>query len=81
MPELLSVALVCAGTLIAQDCSRDTALDIMVSPAHSPMECLMHAQAMAARAGLPGGGDRYLKVACEHRRGDAGRPAVARRAS
>ena len=79
MPELLSVALVCAGTLIAQDCSRDTALDIIVSPAHSPMECLMHAQAMAAQAGLPGGGDRYLKVACEHRRGD--REVMARKAS
>ena len=37
MSDLLSVALVCAGTLQAQDCSRDTALDIIVSPAHSPM--------------------------------------------
>lgn len=79
MPELLAVALVCAGTLIAQDCSRDTALDVIVSPAQSPMECLMHAQAMAAQAGLPGGGDRYLKVACEHRKGDRG--TVARQAS
>lgn len=70
MPELLSVALVCAGTLIAQDCSRDTALDIIVSPAHSPMECLLHAQAIAAHAGLPGGSDRYLKIGCEHRRSE-----------
>jgi hypothetical protein len=69
MPELLSVALVCSGTLLAQECSRETALDIIVSPARSPMECLLNAQAMAAHAGLPGGGDRYLKVACEHRRG------------
>lgn len=81
MPELLSVALICAGTLLAQDCSRDTALDVIVSPAHSPMECLMHAQALAARAGLPGDGDRYLKVACEHRRTDRDRPAMAGRAS
>ncbi len=81
MPELLSVALVCAVTLTAQDCSRDTALDIIVSPASSPMECLMHAQAMAARAGLPGGEDRYLKVACEHRHSDRGTTTVARRAS
>ncbi|MCJ2025381.1 hypothetical protein [Methylobacterium sp. J-067] len=79
MPELLAVALVCAGTLIAQDCSRDTAFDVIVSPAHSPMECLMHAQAMAAQAGLPGGGDRYLKVACEHRRTD--RAVITRQAS
>jgi hypothetical protein len=72
MSELLSVALVCAASLIAQDCSRDTALDVIVSPAHSPMECLMQAQAIAAHAGLPGGADRYLKVACEHRRIDRG---------
>lgn len=80
MSELLAVALVCAGTLLAQDCSRDTALDVVVTPARTPMECLMHAQAMAASAGLPGGGDRYLKIACEHRRADgvravAGRPS------
>lgn len=79
MPELLAVALVCAGSLIAQDCSRETALDIIVSPAQSPMECLMQAQAMAAQAGLPGGGDRYLKVACEHRRSE--RSVLARQAS
>jgi hypothetical protein len=71
MSDLLSVALVCAGTLLAQDCSRDTALDIIIAPAHSPMECLMHAQTMAAQAGLPGGGDRYLKIACEHRHSEA----------
>lgn len=81
MPELLSVALVCAGTIIAQDCSRETALDIIISPAQSPMECLMHAQAMAAQAGLPGSSDRYLKVACEHRRSDRETPLIARRAS
>ena len=80
MPELLSVALICAGTLVAQDCSRATALDIIVAPAHSPMECLMQAQVVAARAGLPGGGDRYLKVSCEHRR-EGGGPVVAGRAS
>jgi hypothetical protein len=78
MPDLLSVALVCAVSLAAQDCSRETALDIIVSPAHSPMECLMHAQAVAARAGLPGGGERYLKVACEHRHSDRSPTTVAR---
>ncbi len=67
MSELLAVALICASTLTARDCSRDTALDVIVSPAHSPMECLMHAQASAASAGLPGGEGRYLKITCEHR--------------
>jgi hypothetical protein len=81
MSELLSVALVCAGTLLAQDCSRDTALDVIVAPAHTPMECLMHAQTMAAQAGLPGGSDRYLKIACEHRHTDSGPGPVIRRAS
>ena len=81
MSELLSVALVCAGTLLAQDCSRTTALDVIVSPARSPMECLVHAQAMAAAAGLPGGDNRYLKIACEHRRTDGDRVASARSAS
>jgi hypothetical protein len=70
MAELLSVALVCAGTMLAQNCSRDTALDVIVSPARTPMECLMHGQAVAAASGLPGGDDRYLKITCERRHAD-----------
>jgi len=81
MSDLLSVALVCAGTLLAQDCSRDTALDIMIAPAHSPMECLMLAQSMAAQAGLPGGSDRYLKISCEHRRSEGQPRPLTPRAS
>ena len=81
MSELLSVALVCAGTLLAQDCSRETALDVIIAPAHTPMECFMHAQTMAAQAGFPGGEGRYLKIACEHRRTEGSPVAVARRAS
>ena len=72
MSELLAVALVCAATLAAADCTRDTALDVIVSPAHTPMECLMHAQATAAAAGMPGGDGRYLKISCEHRTRVAG---------
>ena len=67
MPELLSVALVCASTLLAKDCSRDTALDVMVAPARTPMECLMHGQTAAAATGLTAGESRYLKVTCERR--------------
>ncbi|TXM70840.1 hypothetical protein [Methylobacterium sp. WL120] len=81
MSDLLSVALVCAGTLLAQDCSRETALDVIVSPARTPMECVMHAQTMAAAAGLPGGDDRYLKISCEHRRTEGEPLVVARRSS
>ena len=53
--------------MLAKDCSRDTALDVIVSPAHTNMECVMQAQANAAHAGLPGGEGRYLKIACERR--------------
>ena len=81
MPELLAVALICATTLSARDCSRDTALDVIVTPAASPMECLMHAQASAAAAGLPGGEGRYLKIACEHRRAGGDAVRVVRRSS
>ena len=77
MSQLLAVALVCAGTLLAQDCSRKTALDVIIAPANTPMECFMHAQAMAAKAGFPGGDHRYLKIACEHRRTEATPVAVA----
>ncbi|KQP42542.1 ribosomal protein S27 [Methylobacterium sp. Leaf104] len=70
MSELLSVALVCAATLLAKDCSRDTALDVIVAPARTPMDCLMHGQVAAASTGLPGGENRYLKVTCERRHAD-----------
>lgn len=69
MSDLLSVALVCAGTVLAQHCSRETALDVIVAPARTPMECLMHGQTVAASTGLPGE-DRYLKVTCERRHAD-----------
>ena len=67
MSELLAVALVCATTLASAECSRDTALDVIVSPADTPMQCRMHAQSQAAAIGLPGGDGRYLKIVCEHR--------------
>lgn len=58
-----------------------TALDVITAPANTPMECFMGAQTMAARAGLPGGDHRYLKIACERRRTNAGSVAVTPRAS
>jgi hypothetical protein len=81
MSELLSVALVCAGTLLAQDCSRATALDVIVAPARTPMECLLHAQTMAAAAGFPGGDQRYLKITCERRHAESAPVRTADRAS
>ncbi len=70
MPELLSVALVCAGTLLARDCSRDNALDVIVSPARNPIECLMKAQVTAASTRIVEGEARYLKITCERRHAD-----------
>lgn len=70
MSELLSVALVCAGTLLAQHCSRTTALDVIVAPAKNPMECVMNGQTVAAATGLLDGESRYLKIVCERRHDD-----------
>ncbi len=35
----LTVALICASSVLAQDCTRDTALDVIVAPAASEMTC------------------------------------------
>jgi len=70
MSELLSVALICAGTLLARECTRDNALDVIVSPARTPSECLMNAQTAAASTGLAAGEARYLKITCERRHAD-----------
>ena len=68
MAEFLTVALVCASTLAAPDCSRETALDVAVAPAPSPVTCLMQGETLAAQTGLVRGRETYLKVACERRR-------------
>ncbi len=70
MSELLAVALVCSAALAAQDCSRSSALDVIVSPAHTPMECFMHGQSMAASTWSGEGEPRYVKVTCERRHAD-----------
>ena len=70
MSELLSVALICAGTLLARDCTRQNALDIIISPARTPMECLMNAQTAAASTGLSSSAAQYLKITCERRHAD-----------
>ncbi|AWN47964.1 hypothetical protein DK419_17870 [Methylobacterium terrae] len=76
MSDFLTVALVCAGALAAPDCSRETALDIAVAPAPTPIACLMQGETLAARSGLVRGGETYLKVACERRRTAALQPEM-----
>ncbi|TNC13441.1 hypothetical protein FF100_11620 [Methylobacterium terricola] len=79
MADFLTVALVCAGSLSAPDCSRDTALDVAVAPAPTPIACLMQGETLAARSGLVRGHETYLKVACERRRTAALRPEAGPR--
>jgi hypothetical protein len=69
MQGLIMVALVCGSTMLPDQCSRDTALDVIVSPARTPMDCALGGQAMAARSGLLTAGSTYLKVSCERRKG------------
>lgn len=67
MSDLLTVALICASTLPAPDCSRETALDVVVAPARSVMDCALGGQAMIARAGLAASPDVYVKIRCDRR--------------
>jgi len=67
MSEMLTVALVCASLISAPECSRETALDVIVAPAPSPIQCLMQGQAMVAHAGLAESPDVYVKIDCERR--------------
>ena len=68
MSELLTVALICAHLLNTSDCSRETAIDVIVAPAKNPTECLRQGQAIVAQTGMAADGDVYVKVACERRR-------------
>jgi hypothetical protein len=67
MSDLLTVALICASTVPAPDCSRETALDVVVSPARSAMECALGGQAMIAASGLASSPDLYVKIRCDRR--------------
>ncbi len=69
MADLLTVAMICASTVPHPDCSRVTALDVIVSPADTPFLCLMQGQTLAANSlGVTLSDGQYLKVACERRR-------------
>jgi hypothetical protein len=69
MSTLLTVALICAATTQVGDCTRDTAIDVVTSPASTPFECIMQGQTIIASglgASLQDGA--YLKVSCSRRR-------------
>lgn len=68
MNSLLAVVLVCALSVEPADCTRETALDVIVQPVGMPTECMKVGPAIAAEAfgALDG---RYVKTACERRKG------------
>ena len=67
MNTILVVALVCANSVQAPDCTRETALDVITGPAHSLQECLIQGPTMAAGAGRGGEQGTYVKTRCEQR--------------
>lgn len=67
--QLLAVALVCAVSTPVQECSRATALDVVVARVVTPIECAMRGQTLiAASFGTEVGQNNYLKVICERQR-------------
>ncbi|GJE74417.1 MULTISPECIES: hypothetical protein [Methylorubrum] len=69
MNPILVVALVCASTVQVPDCSRETALDVIVGPAHTLQECLIQGPVLAASAGHTETDSKtYVKTRCEQRR-------------
>ncbi|MGU3537669.1 hypothetical protein [Methylobacterium sp. A54F] len=68
MNQILVIALVCASSVQAPDCSRETALDVITGPAHTLQECLIQGPVLAANAGHGGGEGSYVKTRCEQRR-------------
>lgn len=67
MSQIVVVALICAATVQAPDCSRDTATDVVTGPAHTLQECLIQGPVLAANAGFKGGDGAYVKTRCEQK--------------
>ncbi len=68
MAEVLVVALVCANSMQASDCTRDNALDVITAPAHSLQECLIQGPTMVANSAHGAAAkDTYIKTRCERR--------------
>ncbi|WP_232628358.1 hypothetical protein [Methylobacterium sp. Leaf118] len=67
MNPILVVALICASSVQVPDCSRETALDVIIGPANTLQECLIQGPVLAASAG-PADANTYVKTRCERRR-------------
>lgn len=68
MNSILVIALVCASSVQMPDCSRETALDVIIGPAHTLQECLIQGPVLAASAGHGGAANTYVKTRCEQRK-------------
>jgi hypothetical protein len=68
MSSITSVILICANALLPQDCTVDSAADMLEGlEANTPIDCLMSSQALIAQSALlPANmaADHYLKVIC-----------------
>lgn len=65
-PDLFAaLVLVCSG--IQEDCTADTALDVIRGPGtESPITCAMRSQALVASLARPLQENEYLKIVCKH---------------
>ena len=68
MNQIIVVALICAASVQAPDCSRETALDVVTGAAHTLQECLVQGPVLAASTGFKGEDGAYVKTRCEQRR-------------
>ena len=68
MSPITAVILICATALPPQDCTVDSATDMLKGlGANTPIECLMSSQALIAQSALlpaDEAADHYLKVIC-----------------
>lgn len=72
MASLIAVSLICAASIAVQDCTIETALDILQTPVDRPLPsaCIAIGQIAAAGAHLidPEDHSRYVRVDCKVRR-------------
>lgn len=67
MNGFLAVILICGMGLKPSDCTRETAIDVIVRAAAHPMECMLSAQPLVAATGLARDGT-YTVMRCERRK-------------
>jgi hypothetical protein len=66
-PGITAIILICASTISRQDCSVDTATDMIQGfDANTPIECAMNSEALIAQSALGPdlGKGQYLKIVC-----------------